>query len=204
MRDEVEENQVTYQVTWHDQTPAHLLVITGQWLENTNPLLALQYYEAALAIDPQLSIAAWRYGHLAWKQNQPEKAREKLEASLAFCHDHAPTYYCLSLLREEQEDDEAALKYVNQALAINPLHSGAYLQKLRLSAKMQLWTELQELLDDTIPNLENAGEILLYRVLSQIHLGHKAEAKVAYQSVLPKHRHRFPQLVKRIDAELAI
>jgi tetratricopeptide (TPR) repeat protein len=184
----------TLQVTWNDQSPAQLLVLTGEWLEHQNALLSLQYYEAALQIEPDLAIAAWRYGHLALKQNLAEQGREKLESALSHFSKSAPMHYCLSLLYEELNDDAASLRYADQALSINPLHSGAFLQKARLLAKRCDWEALQECLAHNIPNLENAGEMLLYRVLTLIHTGQKAEARTLYNQIGRRHRHRFAAL----------
>jgi tetratricopeptide (TPR) repeat protein len=197
------EDTLTFRATWHNQPPAELLTQTGEWLEDKNPVLALAYFEAALDIDPTYSLAAWRFGSLALQQGHCATARDKLEESLDMTPDHAPTHFCLSAVYTKLDQLERALECVEQALQITPLHSGAFLQKVRLLARLQRWQELQQLLTNPIPNLESATELSLYRVLSLAKLGCKENARSEFHKLSSKKHQKFPDLFAAIESTLS-
>lgn len=196
-------NPLTLSVTWQGQNPAELLTQVGEWLERWGQKAqAMTYYEAALLVDPTYSLAAFRGGDLALRQQQYAYAVEKLECALRLTPDHAPTHYLTSLAYAGLGQMERALALAERALQYNPHHSGAILQKLRSLAALGRWEEIHSLCQKLPSHLLEAREIYLWHALATTHLGNLETARVLYDKISPRVRKRYSEAVRQIEARI--
>ncbi len=190
-------------ITWQRQSPAETLVQMGEWLEARRCMSdALEFYQAALLIDPSFSFAGWRGGQLSLKRKDYQTAAQLLEASLRASPDHAPTMYLISVAYSGLERHELALDYANTALKYDSQHVGAFLQKLRSHAALQQWDELKVACHSAPLSAMPAGEVHLWCALASIQKGDLGEAREHYVMINSRVKRQHKQEVVKIEAAL--
>lgn len=192
-------------ITWQNQSPAELLEQVGGWLEAQGEIeQALIYYEAALQVDPTFSLASYRAGRIALRRQDYIRAVKFLEHAVRLTPDHAPTYYLLSLAYYKVGEVQRAIESAEIALQNNPLHVGAFLQKLRCLALLKKWEEIEKICQDLPYQFSQITEIYLWQTLALIHLQKKEKAKNLYSKLSLKIRKRYPEIIKQIELNLGL
>lgn len=189
----------TLQITWDNQLPAELLTQVGEWLENTAPHEAYAYYEAALSIDSSYSLAAWRCGSLALKQQNYTYAVNKIEQSLRLLPDHAPSYYLLGKAYFGVKDYYQSLECSEKTLLLNPQHSGACSLKVSSLAALHKWKDLISYARSSFNHVEQPGETRMLLALALAHNNQIDEAIETYSFIPIKFKKRFLKTAQEIE-----
>jgi tetratricopeptide (TPR) repeat protein len=176
-------------VSWRHQAPAELLTQIGEWLEDRGNLEeAYTYFGAAVTVDPQYSLAAFRHGKLALKNHHYSIAVTKLELAARLTPDHAPTHYSASLAYAALDRSQEALSAAERALELDPHHAGARLQVARALAKLERWQDLRTLIEGS-QSTHASHEANLLRALAAYHLNDPDGARTILSRV-PQHARR--------------
>ena len=189
-------------ITWQKQQVPELLTQIGEWLElRSSAEDAMQYYEAALRVDPSYSFAAWKLGQMDLKNGEYNQAVLHLNRASRLAPDHAPTYYLLSLAYSATGQSSDALDAAESALKYNTNNVGAFLQKLRSLAQLGRWQELKNAHDASgfpppVPN-----EAYLWYALASSHLNDTDTARVLFGKVSPKTRRTHKDVVQALEAQ---
>jgi tetratricopeptide (TPR) repeat protein len=187
-----------FKATWYSQPPYYLLTQLGDWLacQQNEGMGALQYYEAALALNPTYGFAAFNGGKVMMESGDFKQAREWFLKSLKADPDHAPTLYKLSVCSFEMGDYASCIDYADQCLALNPQHEGAYAAKIRSFYCLEQWDELIQQVETSLT--PEHREMNLYYTLALLKVGEFEKAKVQYGKIDLKSKHRFPVLFDEI------
>jgi tetratricopeptide (TPR) repeat protein len=191
-------------VTWHDQQPAELLTQVGEWLERQGySEQAMSYYDAAIALEPTYSLAAFRGGQLALEMRQCEEALKRLMVALSLTPEHAPTHYLVSKAYLCLEKYNDALAQAEATLHDDPNHSGAFLVKLRCLKATQRWEEIERLYSTDAAQFSSSSEASLILILALCHRGDLSRAQALYATIPTKQRKRFHDLTCAIESCLS-
>jgi tetratricopeptide (TPR) repeat protein len=90
-----------------------------------NPDLAIQYFERALLIDPEHSIALENLGSAYRQKKDWPQAERALEHALALNPDDPEANYSLGMVYAQQNDTEHAYEYFEKAIAFRPAYPEA-------------------------------------------------------------------------------
>jgi len=90
-----------------------------------NTDLAIQYFQRALQIDPEHSIALQNLGSAYRQKKDWPQAKRALEHSLALNPDDPEANYSLGMVYAQQNDIERAYDYLQKALAARPAYPEA-------------------------------------------------------------------------------
>ena len=90
-----------------------------------NPDLAIQYFQHALQIDPEHSIALQNLGSAYRQKKDWPQAKRFLEHALALNPDDPEANYSLGMVYAQQNDTERAYDYLQRAIASRPSYPEA-------------------------------------------------------------------------------
>lgn len=177
---------------------AEALLRLGEWRESSEPGLAMEYYRAALRVEPTCALAAFRAGKLAIGERRFVEAVTLLENAAALSPGHAPTYQALAAAYAGLGEPARALEWCDRVLELAPQNPGAQLRKLRLLAELERWDELL-----VSPADAAAAEVRLLRSLALVHLGRDEEARAIWDRAPRSARQRFRDLAGRLAGLLS-
>ncbi len=146
-------------LTWQNQKPEELLTQVGEWLETTDPDLAVEYFRAATHVNPTYSLAWYRLGDLLLKNGKYTDAVKALEHAVNLTPEHHPTWYKLALAHKSAGDMQAAESVVNEVLRLCPTHPGALLLRLQLLAQQAQWEDIIRLFHEMPEDLRRSKEV---------------------------------------------
>jgi tetratricopeptide (TPR) repeat protein len=200
--EDLESPEEVLRVNWHGQAPAELLTMVGEWLEaGERGQESSEYYRAALAVDPNCSLAAYRLGHRAISLGRFAEAVEALEVAMRLAPDHAPTFHLASKAYNGLGRPDRAAQCADRALALNPLNVAAFLEKLRALAALERWREVEAAADGPFDSTD-APEILLWRALANFRLGRAESARDLYARVPLRLKRRYADVAAQIETEV--
>ena len=104
----------------HETTPAEYVVQGDRFQRQGKVLLALTYYEKALAADPDLFEVRLKIGNLFLRSGKPRKAQAYFVKILENHAGYAPAYEGLGHVFFQLEQFEEAERHLLQALDLNP------------------------------------------------------------------------------------
>jgi protein O-GlcNAc transferase len=108
------------------QDPAYFLALGTTWIKKPDLAEAEQAFRQALRLHPDSSKAQMYLGYTLMEQKKYPEAREWLEKSLQKDKSIPETFYYLGQLAQEQNDDERAIGFFKQALALVSTYSFAH------------------------------------------------------------------------------
>lgn len=189
-------------VTWGGQCPAELLTQVGEWLERQGDIPgALAYYDAAISVDDDWSLAAYRAGSLLARLNRPQEAAPYARKAVAAASDHAPSWYLASKVSLSCGDAALAFEQAQRALELDENHVGAALVSLRA---LMLKADWHQVLDfgTTWTTLACSTEARLIRALAFCRVGDYGQALMIWSETTPRERRRFSDVAKEVEASL--
>ena len=149
--------------------------------------LAIQYFQRALQIDPEHSIALQNLGSAYRQKKDWPQAKRALERALALNPDDAEANYSLGMVYAQQNDTERAYDYLQKALGSRP----AYPEALNNLGILYLRTRRPE---DAIRSFEQSIRVApaydqAYLNLARVYVieGEKEKAKAVLLELLKKH-----------------
>lgn len=138
---------LTYQAQGESAAAAQAWVQAAQQLLDAGEFVgAQQLAERALDLEPQNGVAHQLRGVALYYQSQTEEARRALLRALELAPS-AEVYYHLSEVYHADDDPEAALKAVDQALALRPDWGEALAQKGAVLRSLEYYEEALPLFD---------------------------------------------------------
>ena len=90
-----------------------------------NTPAAIQYFQRAIQIDPEHSIALLNLGNAYRQSKDWPQAHKMLALAVALAPDDPETNYSLGMVFAEQDDTEQASQYLLKALALRPVYPEA-------------------------------------------------------------------------------
>ena len=106
--------------------PAYFLALGTTWIKKPDLVEAEQAFRQALQLQPDSPKAQMYLGYSLLEQKKYPEAREWLEKSLQKDQSVPETFYYLGQIAQEQNDDERAIGFFKQALALVPSYSFAH------------------------------------------------------------------------------
>jgi tetratricopeptide (TPR) repeat protein len=116
--------------------PAYFLALGTTWIKKPDLVEAEQAFRRALQLQPDSPRAQMYLGYTLLEQKKYPEAREWLEKSVQKDKSVPETFYYLGQIAQEQNDDERAIGFFKQAIALvssySFAHSGLGVSYLRL------------------------------------------------------------------------
>jgi tetratricopeptide (TPR) repeat protein len=106
--------------------PAYFLALGTTWIKKPDLVEAEQAFRRSLELQPDNARAQMYLGFTLLEQKKYPEARAWLEKSLQKDKNLPQTFYYLGQIAQEQNDDERAIEFFKQALALVPSYSFAH------------------------------------------------------------------------------
>lgn len=122
-------------------TPSNQLEL-GNALREINKLdEALDCYNRAIQLQPNLYEAHYNKGVMLVEQGQPQNAQASFERVLELHPEHGPSHYALGKLAAARNDVAAALKHYRQSTLQDPTFVNAYYMLGEILLKERQWAD---------------------------------------------------------------
>lgn len=144
---------------------------------SNRPEKAEHDFKKAIAAAPQAPELHFLLGYLYWRWKRYKEAIAPLREETRISPNFAPPYYYLGDIDILQGDPEAALKYFEKALQLDPSYAEASLGMGQAYAKLSQYHKAEPLLQRAVKRMPNDAQAHYWLGQTLIRMGRKQEGQ---------------------------